>query len=779
MLSKLDVFTVDPVYLQREKQKTKHSFGGFLVILLAISAIISFVLLYLYNESKPNIETVELIASKNVITSSLPFKIEWEPGVIDVDSIELVTQSGKNTECYRSRTNTRSNSSIDLCPFGTDLYSEQNGVGFVFQYNKTFEQKSILPIDPMDILLYTIENEYAYVVHPFRNEFCVYNLKQFTHNCIPYILKTIREDGSRTLSMVHNFFTQDSSFYFTIFDNMNATYLFKYNTIVRKFPVYSLGVNPLFISNTTLSYVEYMYEKSYNVSVIDVILNKQITSYSIPRYTNPAKSIKYAAYTIEDSSIIIESSGKTQFGKIYYFTKINYNNNTTIQICINIKKDGEIMANGTNLLNTFSTPFDNTDIIGAVYKSKAIIIFSYIDTNNSFVNTTCMLITFHPFNITFFSIVRTYDDIKNINYDYMASFLQANTIMIVVCNQITNKIIELYMISDDGTYSVIKPFKFAYNYQELITNVINVNKTADNTYLIYTVQSFLKVHNSTNVINAGGILKCVNEECTPLYTTTTQVSSYSKDFNPKVATIRYESFSHPIYLNDVLPSISIKSELSLNIATISTYMYKDTVSYAVKETSSKKIYSIKTSSKNIPSFTDTSLQNYFIIDNTNTGHDSKFTCYTSNKQYQLEYGFDTVEYFSNKQTCITDTYTNIPFLFQDRYFLYYDRDHTFVKEYDNKIVGMFLLNIDDTVKKTTVTGTKSSFFSVLGNVGGLFTTLITLFAFTKNTWWKFMHREEIYEITKRTQNEDQIAIEIQQLDTIHKLNEMRTQKEAL
>lgn len=756
MLSKLDTFLVDPVYLQREKRNTKTSIGGVFTILLAISCILSFILLFLYNENKKDIQTVELLSSKNTITSGLTFQIQWEPEVIDVDSIEIVTQSGKNTDCYRSRTPMKSNSSVDLCPFGTDLYSEQNGVGFVFTYNKTFPQKAILPIEPMDMLLYTIENEYAYVVHPLRNEFCVYTLQEFTHNCVPFKYKSFYNKDAYYFNFKVNYFVVNDTTYFSIYDNINTIYLFKYNTIVNTYtysPFFSGKV--FFITHTsTLSLLN---DTIYNIT--DINTGNTLLSYQAPFGYMLAITTDYIIY----NDVITTFCNKTiKLGNIHTYTySIGYSE-------INIDyTTGNVFLNNSKFLFHYSN-VNNTDIITKMQGVYMFIFFENIGDSN--ITIPYIIIHMGTFEVKLnkLDIIKP---AKNIRTGFKRWFEYAsNTIGYIIVDKDTPHVYDTYLLSVDNTIVHIHRFNFVKSVEDIGQTIININKVSNDTYMLYVMKPFALNENNI-AFNTGGFLKCKLEDCRPVYTTLSNLYTNDGEFNPKIATVYYDNFKHPIYLNDVTLPVSLKSEIMIN-----TFIYSKSVnniygdSISVKSQELKRLYTVKTTSVTTLNFTENPNTNYYIFDNTNTGHDNKFICYHSDNDivYEHEILFNSLTFLENRKNCVITSYDNIPFLFQNVYGIRYIDNRVSFKQKNNNTIGMFLLNIDDTIRKTTITPTKSSPFSVLGSIGGLFSTLITLFAFLKNTWWKYEHRSEIYEFTQRMK-EEQINIEIHQVQKINEL----------
>lgn len=753
MLSRFDLFTVDPVSIQREKQKTKNAFGGFLVLLLCITTILSFVLLFLYNENKRDIQTVELLNSKNIITTSLPFQIEWEPGVLDVDPIELVTQSGKHTECYQSRNATRVNTSVELCPFGTDLYSEQNGVGFVFKYNKIFSHKKIVPFSPGDIGVYTVKDLYTYIVHPFRNEFCVYSLQDFTHNCIPYNYI----DAS---TIYTNYYQQDYTYAYSIYDNVNTVYLLYNMSVVN---TYSSTNTTLFVSdNRVVSYNVYISESEdssfykLTMSIIDIISDKllyyidtQGIYCSVYEHT-----VSYVSFLYQDPSsnyLEIDITSVNVFDLSSNLKNITYNseyNNTEKNI----------------YFNTVLFPFNKIKM-SHLTNNLIFFIAEDIDSIRYVINFTYAIVVYTENYITIRNIIVDCSDQKGERIVTSLFPIQyGDTIIYFLYYSNTNEIYSIYLLSDDG-YVHVKTFNFVKTTVDLYA-INSINKIANDTFILYVNKPVVIDYTTGDSMSTGGILQCINSICQPLYTHSINLYT-SKNFNPKVATVTYGNYQQILYLNDVLPQIDTKSNI-IAPSFVYSYSTKDTTKELAMNKFQKRLYSVYTSSAKTINITMNPLVNYYIFDNSNTGYDNKFTCYQTNKDaiYIDNFLMDYITfeynnpYYNNLKSCSIHDTLNIPFLFDSFYFIQYPDNKISFREQEDMVVGMFLLNIDDTVRKITVTTTKSSPLSVLGNIGGLLSTLITLFAFFKNTLWKYSHRTEIYELTHRTQKDNEVVIEM-------------------
>jgi len=785
MLSKIDCILIDPVELERDKLRTKSTLGGGLTIVLVISTLLSLILLFVYNETKQDIHTVELLSSTHIITNGLPFKIEWEPEVIDASYIELVTQSNKKTNCYSTidkHNNFKVNDTLQLCPYGTDLYGENNGVGFVIQYNKTFVQKSILPIEPIDTVMYMLEDEYVYVIHTARDELCVYTLSKFTHNCVPYKYSSYYDNG-----FVFNFNMNAFEDYFSIEDNKGSIYLFKKDKLVSNILLNSYDYEQSsynFISNTTIMYVNGNNTDNYrkNITIVDTTTNTPVYSTTFYLYSKFYRFSwdKYVMYYQNVPSVT-----NTTFS-IKTFNAVTRNIGIIDTIIYN---NGSIISNmdGMYFYFTYPTPYNETNIVQKTQNTYVYIMLEHIDKIKGKITITSVIIDYKMstvrFNTTTIQNKLYMNDTKLKTFFYRGFGTVSNSLFYMILTESNYYLYDMYLFNSDNTVASFGLFNFATQLYDITLSIINIYKVNADTYLLYTMSPFVTIGNKT--VSTGGLLVCTLSVCKPKYTTVSSMYDDNQSFNPKVATISYNDFKHELYLQDVLPTHTLKSELMIN-----TYAYNhETVdnhpSFSIGTPSAKRLYSMRTSSASRLNFTTDPNTNYYVFDNTQSGHDQKFTCYSPVMDLDYFLLFESLVFLDNRKTCIVNTYNTIPFIFQDKYFIMYDIDrNNRVIPTESRILGMFLLSIDSISKKTTITPTKQSPFSIIGSVGGLFSTLFTVMIFIKGRVRKYKHKQfmtasDTYTQKNEQQHTDQVAIDVQQLDSIQKLNEIRVQKDQI
>jgi len=229
MISKLDIFVVDPIELQIQKSKTKNKFGAFLTLLVCFICVIAFVLLTILNELKEPIITTEII-STSTLNTPINAKIEWNTDLVDVSTIhsfDMITNNMKNTNCIQSRNNTNNINSIDLCYFSKDLIGEENGTGFVFKLKLQNKLKPVFPYSTADLILFNFDNRYFYVRQMIKNRVCLYDIVENLKYCF-YHNSTYLYNYVST-----NYFYFNHTNYVSVNDNLGNLYLFKNHTIFK------------------------------------------------------------------------------------------------------------------------------------------------------------------------------------------------------------------------------------------------------------------------------------------------------------------------------------------------------------------------------------------------------------------------------------------------------------------------------------------------------------------------------------------------------------------
>jgi hypothetical protein len=759
MISKLDIFVVDPIELQIQKSKTKNKFGAFLTLLVCFICVIAFVLLTILNELKQPIITTEII-STSTLNKPINARIEWNTDLVDTSTIlpfELITDNAKGNNCVNSRSKSVNNTNIDLCYFSKDLIGEENGSGFVFKLNLKNNIKPILPFVSTDSIVYNVDNRYIYLQQTIKNKFCVFDLLINSRYCFNY--------NSNYGYNINKFVTVENGtvfVYVSIHDNTNTLYLFKNHELISK--------------------------EEQNKSMF--YFNPYCTFYETSKYLFLTNTISNTIYYI--SNIVNNNDNSLQYIMSRLYVDINdvykldlFNKVSTNELYLNINKYTLTLTNNntiftqsnytiilydenwrTDLLDTNLHMELNGETLYIIVKVE----YDNIKTIHSFIKT----INLHTNKVYNNTIVSKSNSDSNI----ITCILYANKNKVTKGNSVfryiefsllknykTSSTQNIYFINKDATYQVFKDItNFFIGFHLYVDQVERISPT---NYYIYLSKDSLptQYNNWTNIIKTGGVLDCnilsttnLTIDCQPLFSSSFNINSNdNNNLDQKVASVYFDipTFSSiskiDLTVRDVLGYQGINNEYKINTFGI---INKDNV-FSINSNNYKTLYIINVlTNDDIVIANQQKIyrnRNLYSISNLNTGHDIKFNCITKmDENNRLESLIDFT-FIQNQIDCPIYKQLEIPFIFDDSIIYRNILDKRYLFQSTN-LTGVFLLNLNENFYFTKSTPTKDSIFKIIGSIGGIFSSLLTAFMFIKNTWWKRQHKKQFDDYTNSIQN---------------------------
>ena len=775
-LKNVDIFVVDPPYVKRDKYKTKNVFGGLLTILVPLCAIAFFLGLWFYNNSKSDIVTVDLI-NTNTLSHPLSLTVDWDPRYIDVSTltpISLVTNANKNSECWQNRNKSYSSFGLDVCNFGTDLRGEQNGVGFVFKIKAENNIKKILPIENNEVILYHEKNIVAYVLSVTKKSLCLFNLNSSSisqSQCwdVKVIIKKSQQknndesyySGSMNLNFYYSKDNSNSKFLFSFYDNIdtfltivdhklvktvNVIQLKKQNREFDHFTLNDLVYTSSFISeeiffswvnkshvcftNTSNSVPTYIPFQSYSpVNIYRYNLYGNLY-FDFPEYPTNVKLITFTYKTI--NSKLIQTTKDFNITLTYspfdYYFWYTLSLDSIIFIETNAKYS-------SSYIPMCKSCFIEFFIINTESKNG-------VDASNNFNNQTKI----GSFN-------------KTLNYFTWPKLgLYKSTFMVMFLNlEMTEEedVIAVYDYKRDLYMEIPNVFNMK---RFVINNIYNVEITDKNTTIVSFSTTFYpsEQDNFENTVNMGGIVECSAIDCWPLYSNSFSINKPENlDSSTVVGTLKFANNALPITLGNVLGQKANDGDYNVNVLSLSLSKESSTQKsdvFSISQINQKNLYSIKYSSEPTLNISSVAFQNYYVIDNTNSGHDKKFSCiprpYT-NKMFLLD---QTV--MSNIITCSPSSLSYIPLIFDNMVNVYAPiiKKSDFIRIDGTNLTGVLLVNLAPWFTNTSASSTKSSLASILANVASVFTTSMTLFMFVKRKSFEYHNND--YNHNVKTPNDE-------------------------
>jgi hypothetical protein len=733
-LSNLDIFKIDSVFLQRQRRKTKSKLGGILTLLIPIICSIAFALLYVNNSNKSDIVTNELI-STNTLSYSEQAYIEWNTDIVDVSTIqpfEMITESNKRNVCYQNR-GPFTNTEMPICNYGTDLNGEENGVGYVFKLKAKNNIKYVLPIGDSDYVVYHEKNIVAYVIKTYKNQICVYLIGPILDSKCYYFKVDIHSvSGGYTSIINYAMIKNNNNLCLSIYNNDGITYLFKNHTLVQSKTNLNSNYPSYFLSETTFVERNSTHRKIY--------------------FTNSSTTTSITTPLFDILNNEIYGENLYYYNSIYRLHLIQTSNNTARLVLE--KYDFNNVSVDSILITVFdqnitSSYTINSDTVTANFYNKLYnkIIISITENKNcNICNTQLFAVDIESNTI----INTTYTSIYNKTIKRIIRVYSTNVILIEDYNSVNNKLITLSLTAVDinlQTYTISDPSNSDGWFYFNIMNIVKV----DNTFILTFLNTYYPSSSNdwSSIINTGGILECNNQNCTSLYTTSFNISPEPfLDLNTTVGSIHFYNKNITIRIKDVLGSISENNDYKINTLQISN---NSDIYYP------KTLYTVINSNNPIINTSSTSFTNYYIVDNSKTGHDKKFTCYPqpiSNKMYLL----DNIIY-PNLLSCMVNNIINIPFIFDNNLAIYKKFDFNFINIENNNLTGIFLVNLNPFITKTTITSTKAPFFTIVANTFSVYSVLLTFFMFIKNKVFLLQNKDEI--TRKNTVINDSEVIRVQ------------------
>lgn len=771
-ISNIDLFQVDTVFIKRQRRKTKNTLGGLLTILVPIICTAVFLFLYYNNELKEDIINTEII-STTTLNEPLKFRLEWNTDLINTSSIypiELVTSTGKQTLCYQSKMKQSSSSSLEedknevkLCNYDTDLLGEPNGVGFMFETIVQKDIKPILPVKQNDFILYHEKNLVAYVVSAEKNNFCIYDIKEFKSVCYPF--KFIAESNHIIIS--DQIFYINGDLYLSFYDNINKLYLFKNHILLKvektncNFFVNENTKYCLSHYNDTSKFISFQNENNISSLIYKFTKLDKLTTYFNPNYFVFNKFIKQDLtinlnYYNYNSTELFSKNYKIVNGTIY---KIIDQNNT-LNFYYKIECPEDIFL--SNLIYLSRKLYNNTQMDTFSIEK--------IEPNQYSFYTCVLLYNYDTHIFSSKSIINSYNFTNNFEI-YRLKYLGSryiNTISFFDVRYLdkskTNYEILNFMIIDiDLNLSYIN--KSQSELKWIADNLWGTNKTPQNTFIFSLLSSNYPINNNwNNVINIGNFLECSNEgNCTSLYTSSLNIylinnssslftedkwivklkilNSKNNNNNNNVLTLNY---------SNILTSLSMQNEYRIQ----SYNIINNNDNYDFSLVKYKRLYSININNDPLVNSSDISFSNYYIYDNTLLGHDKKFSCIPNPTTNNND--FNSLKIFKNKVNCPIYNFINFPFISDIGYQI--TDSNLITTRYDtNKQIGMFILNLDPFFLKTTTTSTKASIYTIIGNTLSVYSVLLTLFLFLKNKIYNFENQVELNR--RNTVDENNVDLE--------------------
>ena len=709
-LSYIDLFQVDSIDIQRQRRKTKTILGGILTLLVPIFCIITFSLLMVNNNNKSDIITNDLI-NTDLFTTSIQANIEWNTDFVNINTLqtfELVTTAEKNNLCYKNKKN-HTSTEIPLCNYGSDLLGEPNGLGYVFKLKIQNDLKPILPLDAFDLILHIENNSIIYVLHTFKNKFCIYfvSILNTISNCYNY---NIVLDYGSIQGSINTYYNNDI-LYFSIKDHFQNLYLFINHTLIIQKTI-NKNDNGIFLSNSL--YLDYSDENNKFKFIEN---NTSVT------VQTPFNNI---IHNVIKTGIIYQPD------KILYYKLVNIDDFT---ITLYIQNISSSLLSNTVIFNT-SLPLNYTSSEINVKQNGIILFYFNVNTNCIKCNTTILSIDLFSLKINTINLYKEYTSI--VFRKLIARRMDYSDCTLITDSDISSQIIKsIFVIDKFNSIDTIPDFSNQLNwFNSFIWSIIkNYNK---NTYTLTFMYNFYPQNQNdwNKVISTGNAIECTSTICKPLFSSSFNINKpISYDNNLQIGTITLQDNSYKITLQDVLGKISPQNEYKINVLDIS----KQNENYFFNTLQTKTLYSILLHNENTLNITYSPFSTYYTVDNTNTGNDKKFKCIpepNSNKFILYSKSF-----LNNFVDCPIYNIPNIPFIFDNSFSIL--KDSSFINIESTNLTGAFILNLNQFFHKTTITSTKTTTFVILTNVASVFTSLITAFLFFKKSIFNFTFKQEI------------------------------------
>ncbi len=758
-LSNLDIFQVDSVFLQRQRRKTKSKLGGILTLLIPIICSIAFALLYVNNSNKSDIITKELI-NTNTLSYSEQAYIEWNTDVVDVSTIqpfEMITESNKRSMCYQNR-GSFTNTEMPICNYGTDLISEPNGVGYVFKMNIPTINKNILPITNTDLILYHENNIVAYVISIIKNEFCIYLISQFQSSCYPY---KFTMDSFIIKLNVNKFRNENNDFFFSIYDFINTTYLFKNH----KFYSSDSSGFKFYVNETTLSRVNrHTNPQTYETKNVNS-QNTTLVPFQLYGGTQWYFGNYFLSYVTNTINFMFE----------FVLTKINLLDYSRVVNTIQIVNNFLLFNNNTQSLNCSDKNFITNEsyIRVRLYSNNFFIHISNSKNNNNSVTFYSCVVVFNVDSYALKSklIETTYNYSMNekINRIVLFGGIDSNSLVIYDYSSIFSKTKSIICVDEKLNYDYINDFTNQDNW--IYNHFWGLKKTQNDTWVfLFNSITIPDEHNNwKNVKNIGGVVECDNSSiCKPLYTTSFNLNNIDEniDLNQIIGQIKINNSIIPIHLYNVLSTTTPTNDYQINVYDIQT---KDS-DIIIGKVLNKRLYSINVLNKPIVNNSNTYFSNYYNYDNNLLGHDKKFSCIP--EPFTNNIYFYSMLIPSNLVYCPIYNYINIPFIF-DKGFQTLSSNLTLNQITNSNLTGIFLVNLNPFITKTTITSTKAPFFTIVANTFSVYSVLLTFFMFIKNKVFLFQNKDEITRKNTVINDNECQAIHVQDSSNFNDINDIK------
>ena len=725
-LAKLDIFTVDPASLQREKSKTKTNFGGFLTVMLSVIPIFAFMFLYIRNSTKAPIVSEKIVFTKDFNYPIISY-IDWNPKYVNVETKNkffLLNMNSRRLDCLNSYHNDdnvdQTKINVPLCNYLTDLKGEPNGIGVSVSLNLPKTTNFYLPFEDSDKILFLDKKNFvAYINQPRNNQFCLIRYDSNVYNCYDLNYYTKIPE--------YNSFIYHNDVYFSIYsESINTIILFKNGELETRYVSKSVRkfISP-FILTDMFNYKIEIFNSTFTHKNGLIKINNIARKVMVKQVTDLAWNIFDYMVIINDTSIEVISINYTMIGEKYI-------NNVTISNVIDLPlnvtydsiSDVEYQTIDSFLLFTLTT-FSSTD--SCIYEdiqifSDSIIRNTYVYSLNLFTSE----IKKNNFSRCYFTQESSYIQTKFLQkYENVISIVDTR-IEYMYLNQFY--IVDVYC----NVYSKIGDIVNYNGFFEKEIVAIWFDHEEQNFYLFLQRSSY--PYDITGIDPTikytGPVYKCsLSWECFAMFSTSLNTDY---DFEDDIAGhLQIDNQSLPIMISDLLLTKSYENDIILNAKMIS----KKQNNYIFKNLS-KTLYNFKVTNKKSQS--DEILE--YQISNANTGSDKKFTCMLSLFSGSLVEDF--FKFTENLKDCLIFNTIFVPFIFDYQYFTYLSPDVPTVVDSLN-ITGFLLLGLDDTFHETQLISTQDSIYTLIGSIGGLFSTLMTTFVFLKTQKYNRDNKDEI------------------------------------
>jgi len=797
-IKKLDIFTVDPVHLHRDKRKTRTFFGTFLTILLSSLTVTLFIILYARNENKAPLVSQEVTTTSN-LKQSIQASIEWNSEFVDVDSVQpfFLINNGENTDCFRSididTEITKTN--IKLCNYLQDEKNEPNGIGYVFKYKinhalsqahyNDFRQRKFLPFENSDSII-MVKDNFVYIIQAIKSQFCLVNIVDQTFDCYPITIDTSLRDGAYYLFFDAPFL----GYCFSIFDNKDKAFLFVNHKLNKEYTL----INPMrssydyyffFLLNEEI--VIEVFESSYKftsmknasfVHLFDYTKHYNDDNYIpgyifISTYHNPLNASQ-AIFLYTDVQLVKETNHTLAFfanrvtiKNSEIFETINYTLSYNVPVNIDRKRveridECNVFYDDTiEVFNKGNVSYKNITRYFYIIGEEVVY---YTATSNNFSNIpqiakSCQISSVYPATEDYKREVLYIGENLFIMYDYfLENNLKKLEKMIFVdkyCN-IDTYTQEIYPY---GTYH-------EFSYKEI--KYISKNLTSFTYYFYLDKYSYKRSNTKTGFGSTlwypGPVLEVTIKNnianVKPLFTNTFRTLELVDDTsNEKVASIKIlNQNQNEISINyeDILPMVNEKNDLQVKVQTVG----KQNDQWMKKQAYVSKTlytYTVPNNQELLNSMSSNDKKFYYSLDNTNSGNQKKFSCLFPLQDKQSQ---GIKKFKKNSLNCLDYNLIGVPFLFDNSYFIKYGDGFYEYSNDETYFTGIFLITLDDFFYETKTSSTQDSILNIFGVVCGVFSTLISIFAFVKNLKWKFDHRKEINEKEDKKQPEVQFSVKV-------------------